>query len=176
MVVSITSQFDPQVLNSTQAQIARAMRSSLSYLIRSLEAKAAMELSADLQVQLKIARSRLRSIRNNRGNKDQAVLSGSLHSLPAILVGKASKAGSGLKVGSRYFNGGFIARSQFSSRLPKRVFHRTRRRRFPLAEDRVNIEKEVSQSIIQVSGLAFGLFRKRFEHELRYRVQAGRAR
>jgi hypothetical protein len=159
------------ILDENQAQVARALRASLSYLMKTLEAKAARELALDLQIPLKIARSRFRSFRNNRGN--QALLSGSWHSLPAILLGKASRSGDGLKVGNRFFKGGFVARSSFSTKLPKRVFRRRTGKRFPLVEDRLDIKKEVSRSLDQVLGLAFDLFRKRFEHELRYRLKGG---
>lgn len=169
MLVQIATKKNLSEFEASTEIVAKSVRAALGRTIKFLEAIAAKELSEDLRIGLNIARSRLRTFRN-RGNN---TLSGSLHSIPAILTGKPMPMGQGLQVGSRYFRGGFVASSKISEKLPKRVFHRKGKTRQPIVEDRIQIDEKMNETFRIVAGMAFDYFEKRFEHELKFRIKAG---
>ena len=152
-------------LGATPAQCKKALRSTLSKMARWMETRTRKGLSAELQIQQKIIRRRLK--------KSSIVATGSgfsiklwygLNDVSLIHLG-ARETKSGVTAGRRKVEGAFIAKGQ--------VFKRTGKSRLPIDKQVVKIQAKANNYLDDaISQSAFDdQFFKTFEHELKWQMR-----
>lgn len=158
-------------LQATEAQVNRALGSTLGKMAAWMRAKSVKGLSAELQIQQKIIRRRLKSFRMKRtaGGASITVWYG-LDPIALIYMG-ARQTKKGVTAGKHKVDGGFIAAGRNGNR---QVFKRRSGGRLPLDKQRLEI-KDKADTFLEdkvIGDMAFeAQFFKIFEHELSWRTQ-----
>lgn len=164
---AIASQF-----GATPKQVEAAMRSTFGRMGRWARTRAVRGLSAQLNIQQKILRRRVKSFRMQYGVSGGGGSKVWFGMRPVSLSHlHPRKAGRGVRAdGGRYYEGAFIV--QAGSR--RRVFKRDGVARLPIREVEVNVVDEMQVYIEDnlVGSPEFELqFFKTLEHELKWRTQ-----
>jgi len=158
---------------ASDAQIIAAMRSTYAGMARWLRTKGVRGLSANLGVQQKILRSRVRSFRLQGGvsrNCDGAKIWFGLRSIPLIRLNARELRGGVSASGGRYIEGAFIA----SFRGSRQVLKREGKPRIPVQVVSADI---TDASTVYIEDELIGTaefdaqFFKLLEHELRWRTR-----
>lgn len=152
-------------LGATPKHCQKALKSTLSKVAKWMQTRTARGLSAELQVQQKIIRRRLKktSVVNTADGFAIKLWYG-LNDISLIHLG-AKKTKKGVTAGKRKVDGAFIAKGQ--------VFKRKGKARLPLEKQTVTIqqqgnkylEKAISQQDFETQ------FFKTFEHELKWQMR-----
>ena len=152
-------------LDATPNQCAKALRSTLSKMARWLQTRTTKGLSAELQIQQKIIRRRLRktSIVTTPDGYTIKLWYG-LNDISLIHL-NARETKKGVTAGKRKVDGAFIAKGQ--------VFKRTGKARLPIENQVVEIKKQADDYLESaIDGRAFeAQFIKTFEHELKWQMR-----
>lgn len=153
-------------LAATHKQVEAALRSTVRQLSGWLKTKAMRGLSKELGIAVGILRRRLKALKL-RTSADGAsmVLWFGLNPIDLIYLGKARKSGTGLKVGKRFVEGGFVAKGQ--------VFRRTGKARFPIEKQALDVEDQAHiylEDELLGSAEVERKFYQIFERELQWRT------
>lgn len=152
-------------LGATPQQCAKALRSTLSKMARWLQVRTTKGLSAELQIQQKVIRRRLKKTNIVATSGGFAIkLWYGLNDVSLIHLG-ARETKKGVTAGKRKVDGAFIAKGQ--------VFKRTGRARLPIEKQVVVIQKQANDYLENaIDEAAFDAqFFKTFEHELKWQMR-----
>lgn len=152
-------------LGATPEQCKKALRSALSKMARWLQTRTTKGLSAELQIQQKIIRRRLKKTNIVTTADGYAIkLWYGLNDISLIHLG-ARETKKGVTAGKRKVDGAFIAKGQ--------VFKRTGKARLPIEKQVVTIQKQANdylEGAISQSDFDAQFF-KTFEHELKWQMR-----
>lgn len=158
----------PQIvdeLNATPAQCQKALKSTLSKMARWLQTRTTKGLSAELQIQQKIIRRRLKKTSVVSTADGFAIkLWYGLNEISLIHLG-ARETKKGVTAGKRKVAGAFIAKGQ--------VFKRENKSRLPIEKQTVAIQDKANgylESAIEQRDFD-NQFLKTFEHELKWQMR-----
>jgi hypothetical protein len=159
-------------LAATDAQVNKALNSTLVKMAGWLRSKSVKGLSTTLAIQQKVIRRRLKSFRLQRraGGSEITVWYGLDPIALVYLQAKQNKTGVKAS-GGRFVQSGFIAKGSNGNR---QVFKRRGKGRLPIEKQRAEIEDKASTYIEdQLVGAAEfeARFFQTFEHELQWRTQ-----
>lgn len=164
-------------LSANEAQIKRALNSTLSKMADWLKAKSVKGLSAELKIQQNILRRRIRRfnmVRNSTGSEIRVFYG--LDPISLIYL-NPKKSGRGIKVGTgRFVSGAFIAPAP-NAYIGKQVFKRVGKARLPIKKQVADIK---DQSDVYIEDELLGTaefdaqFLKFFEHELKWQTRTQR--
>lgn len=152
-------------LQATPNQCTKALRSTLSKMARWLQTRTTKGLSAELQVQQKIIRRRLRKTNIIATSEGYTIrLWYGLNDISLIHL-NARETKKGVTAGKRKVDGAFIAKGQ--------VFKRAGKSRLPIEKQAVVIKKQADDYLESaIDERAFeAQFMKTFEHELRWQTR-----
>jgi hypothetical protein len=162
-------------LTATEKQAEKALGSTVTRMATWLRTKSLRGLSAELSIQQKIIRRRLKQfkVRRSAGSAEITVWYG-LDPIAMIYLGARKAAGGVRASGGRFVDGGFIANGRNGSR---QVFKRRGRARLPLDKQNADI-KDKADTYIEDNLLGSAEFEaqffKVFERELKWRTQTRR--
>lgn len=152
-------------LGATENQCAKALKSTLSKMAKWLQTRTARGLSAELEIQQKIIRRRLKKTSIVATSDGYAIkLWYGLNDISLIHLG-ARKTKKGVTAGKRKVDGAFIAKGQ--------VFKRAGKSRLPIEKQVVTIQKQGNdylESAIDQRDFEAQFF-KTFEHELKWQMR-----
>lgn len=164
-------------LSANEAQIRKALNSTLSKMADWLKSKSVKGLAAELQIQQNIIRRRIKRfniVRNSAGSEIRVFYG--LNPISLIYL-NPQKRGKGVKAhGGRFVSGGFIAPAPRSS-SSKQVFKRKGSARLPIQKQVADIK---DQSDVYIEDELLGTqefdaqFLKYFEHELKWQTRIQR--
>lgn len=152
-------------LGATPAQCKKALRSTLSKMAKWMQTRTLKGLSAELQMQQKIIRRRLKKTNIvNTADGFAIKLWYGLNDVSLIHLG-ARETKKGVTAGKRKVDGAFIAKGQ--------VFKRKGRARLPIEKQAVTIQKQANDYLEwAISQNDFDAqFFKTFEHELKWQMR-----
>ncbi|CAM5288921.1 phage tail protein [Eoetvoesiella caeni] len=139
----------------------RAARRAVRKTAKWTEGQAARSMSAQLRVQQKIIRQRLRTYMKGDG-LDQKVWLG-LNSLAARRLGVPKRRGSGTQVGRHFFDGAFAIQKYGGG-----VYRRTGQGRFPLELAKMEIDEAGAAALREAANKAEARLMEIMRQELRY--------
>lgn len=154
-------------VSATQQQAEKALLSTLAKMATWLQAKSIKALSAELGIQQKVIRRRLKKfgLRKRNGGAEITVFYG-LNPIALIYLSPKKRAGGIGASGGRYVKGGFIAKGQ--------VFKRRGAARLPIEKQVAEI-KDQADVYIEDHLLGTAEFEAKFfqlfEHEIKWRTQ-----
>lgn len=177
-------QIDPRQLDqlvadvqATDAQVRKALRSTVGKMSTWLRTRAARALSAELQVKQKVLRHRLKNIRLK--NSPAGAVGGlwlGLNELDFVHLGGAAQDAQGVRFRSQRFRGAFLGPKpgEISGKLGGRAFKRKGPERLPLEKVGLPIE-QAANSALQTDVMEWEKFQAQFfkvlERELRWRTR-----
>jgi hypothetical protein len=158
-------------LAATEAQAIKALNSTLTKMAAWLRSKSVKGLSAELQIQQKVLRRRLRAFRISRHpNGGQITVWYGLDPIALIYLGARQTRAGVSAMGGRFVQSGFIAPTQGG----RQVFKRRGKARLPIDKQRAEIEDKAN-TYIEDQLLGTEEFEARFftifERELTWRTQ-----
>ena len=139
----------------------RAARRAVRKTAKWTEGQAARSMSAQLRIQQKIIRQRLRIYTKGDG-LDQKIWLG-LNSLAARRLGMPRRRGVGTQVGSHFFEGAFSIQKYGGG-----VYRRTGKGRFPLELAKIEIDDAGAASLVNAAKKAEARLMEIMRQELRY--------
>jgi hypothetical protein len=158
-------------LAATEKQVRQALNSTLSKFGKWLRGRAVSGLSKELGVKREILRQRrlkIRPIIKNAAGGHITVFFG-LDPISYIYLGTPIKTARGVRIGSHYIEGGFVAKAPNGKLM---VFKREGRARLPIKKQSLDV-KDKADTFIEDRLLAEAEFFERFflifEHELKWR-------
>lgn len=159
-------------LAATETEARRALNSTLRRMASWVRTRSTRGLSAELAIQQKIVRRRIKSTRLQRlGDGASVKVWFGLNQISLIWL-QPRQSGAGVKAaGGRFVEGGFIASGKRGGR---QVFKRKGRARLPIEKQRAEIEPKANtflESKVVKSAEFEAQFFKTFEHELKWRTQ-----
>ncbi|AWM89121.1 hypothetical protein C4E04_11925 [Microvirga sp. 17 mud 1-3] len=158
-------------LQATEAQVAKALNSTLGKMAAWMRSRSVKGLSSELQVQQKIIRRRLKSFRMKRTADGSSITVWyGLDPIALIYLG-ARQTKQGVVAGKHKVDGAFIRTGRNGSR---QVFKRRGAARLPLDKQRLDIEDKANTYLEDkvIGDVAFETqFQKTFEHELQWRTR-----
>lgn len=158
-------------LRATEPQVRRALGSTLRKMAAWVKARSVKGLSKELEVQQKLIRRRLRTIKAKpitNGGVEVRVWFG-LDPISLIYLG-ARKSGRGVKAGARFVEGGFIAEAKGG----RQVFKRKGRARLPIEKQTAKINAKAERFLDDglLNAPAFTeQFYKTLTHELQWQTR-----
>jgi len=159
-------------LAATEAQALKALNSTLTKMAAWLRSKSVKGLSANLQIQQKVMRRRLRAFRLSRHpNGGQITVWYGLDPIALIYLGARQTKGGVSAMGGRFVQSAFIANGRNGNR---QVFKRQGKKRLPIDKQKAEIEDKAN-TYIEDQLLGTEEFEARFftifERELKWRTQ-----
>lgn len=158
-------------LQATEAQVNRALSSTLGKMAAWMRTRSVRGLSKELQVQQKIIRRRLKTFRMSRTSNGASIRVWYGLDPIALIHLKARQTQRGVTAGRHSRDGAFIRRGRNGN---EQVFKRRGAGRLPLDKQRLDVEDKAATYLEDeiIGGLAFqSQFFKTFEHELRWRTR-----
>jgi len=164
----VTDHIHPEALarelKATSQQVRVATYRAINKTLRSMRSAIAKEVGSDVDVAQKYIKQRMEedraSLRKMRGRLEERV-----DAMPAILF-NSRQTPSGVRAGKYYFPSAFHA--AMTERKGVRVFKRKTKERFPIKQQKVEIEGASQEAFSRVSSRVYDIFKKNFDHELRY--------
>jgi len=158
-------------LQATEAQVNRALNSTMGKMARWMRTKSVRGLSKELQVQQKIIRRRLKTFRMKRTADGASITVWyGLDPIGMIYLG-ARQTQKGVTAGKHKVDGGFIRPGRNGAR---QVFKRRGGARLPLDKQRLDIQDKANTYLEDnvIGDTDFeAQFYKTFEHELAWRTR-----
>ncbi len=158
-------------LGLKQGQINRAIIIALKRTIAGISHELSSEIAKEAKVKKQLIKRRMRSAFNQRSLS--ASLSMLVRDIPAIMLGKPVKKGSGVMVGGIFFDGAFTAvpKAGHGAGRPY-IFKRVRKSRYPLAKPAVEIKDIAKENFDAAEDQIRERFMKNIEYQL-FRFKEG---
>ena len=151
-------------------EIPAAVSASLNRAIPTTRTAIIREASRYFGVKQKLMRSRIRFQRRDRATKRfwEAGVFSVVSDIPAALTGKPRQLKKGATVGRRRYPGKFVATMPSGK---TGIYGRLTRKRFPIKEEKIRIHERILPMIVRnLQTVGMPAFRKRLDHEMRYRL------
>jgi hypothetical protein len=157
---------------ATGPDVEKALGRTLRKMALWLRARSVRGLSAELKIQQKIVRRRLKTFKLTRKGENQAITVWyGLDPIAFIYLGTPKKTATGVRVGNFEIPGGFVARGANGN---LQVFKRIGSARLPLAKQSLDVQDD-AQTYIEDRLLGAGDFEAQFftifDRELRWQTK-----
>ncbi len=151
-------------INALPDQVNRASMFAINRTAEWLKSTAAMEISAEKRVKLKVIRDRVKIIRANR-KQLSASIDANMWALKGKDLGNMSQSSLGATAGSYTFKGAFVATMKSGH---KGVYRRKGKERLPIKEQYVMLDNYASQLIATLIDQESQIvFEKHFQHQIK---------
>lgn len=173
--------FEAQVMELAQeierlmlapAKVTAAMVAAVNKTARAAQTFIGRDTASGARVPQKLIKQRLRLWElSPKKDKNYALLSMLTYSMPAIIIGSARKSGDGVKVGPRFFQGGF---ERYAARRTGKargfIFKRQGPDRHPLFEERVYLWDAADRAMSEQRAQTSRRLLRNFESEIKLRA------
>lgn len=150
-------------LNLAEPAIRTASRRAVLKTARWVQAQTQTTISSELQIEKKLARTRLKLYRKGAGLEQKVWLG--LNAIGAKRLGKQERVEGGTQVGQHFFKGAFPI-----PRFNNGVFRRTGRERFPLETAKLDIEEIGAAALRDIAQRTDERLMHYLQQELRYEL------